>query len=429
MASASGGAMNNKSFRYRTKHRTLLVASILAGGASLSLAQDAAKLDKLEKENSDLKRRLELLEAVAQKEGIMPSGDGTKTLPVKALSDMTISGFVTASYFYDTKTPRDNVSDGYLWNQRHNSFSINKVKLTLASAPVERSGSDWDAGYRASLIFGENANAVNTGGELQGLEALREAYVEANAPIGTGLNIKAGQLISLLNYESGDGGAANANFSQGYQWYYTGNGPSAGIQLGYTFTDWMDLKVRVQNGMYAGAVDNNNGKTAMASLGLKPDSKTWVNLIGFGGDETSSKTVKGASILAGRSMTEKLGLGLELDYFNFNSAGPAADLWSAGTWITYDFTPKFGIAFRGEYLSDPDGGGLKGIKVGGRDNSAITSTDVDGDLSSLTLTFNIRPTPNIKIQPEVRYDHTSYAGGLDGKKDRIIVGAGVSYLF
>lgn len=405
------------------------MASILAGGASLSFAQDAAKLDKLEKENSDLKRRLELLEAVAQKEGIMPSGDGAKTLPVKAMSDMTLSGFVTASYFYDTKTPRDNVSDGYLWNQRHNSFSINKVKLTLASAPVERSGADWSAGYRASLIFGENANAVNTGGELQGLEALREAYVEANAPIGTGLNIKAGQLISLLNYESGDGGAANANFSQGYQWYYTGNGPSAGIQLGYTFTEWMDLKVRVQNGMYAGAVDNNNGKTAMASLGLKPDSKTWVNLIGFGGDETSSSTVKGASILAGRTMTEKLGVGLELDYFNFNGAGPSADLWSAGTWITYDFTPKFGIAFRGEYLADPDGGGLKGIKVGGRDHSAITSTDADGDLSSLTLTFNIRPTTNIKIQPEVRYDHTSYAGGLDGKKDRIIVGAGVSYLF
>ena len=71
-----------------------------------------------------------------------------------------------------------------------------------------------------------------------------------NAPLGTGLNIRAGQLISLLNYESGDGGAANANFSQGYQWFYTGNGPSAGLQLGYTFTDWMDLKVRVQNGMH-----------------------------------------------------------------------------------------------------------------------------------------------------------------------------------
>ena len=128
-------------------------------------------------------------------------------------------------------------------------------------------------------------------------------------------------------------------------------------------------------------------------------------------------------------MTDKLGTGLELDYFHFNPAGPSSELYSAGAWVTYDFTSKFGIALRGEFLSDPDGGGLKGIKVGGRDNSAITSTEADGNLSSLTLTFNFRPTPNIKIQPEVRYDHTSYDGGFDGKTDRIIVGAGVSYLF
>jgi hypothetical protein len=421
--------MNKKPFRNRPKHRTLLLGTLLASGASLAMGQEAGKLDQLEKENVDLRKRLEALEAMAQKEGIMPSGDASPAMPIKAMSEMMISGFVTASYFYDTRTPKDNVPDGYLWNQRHNSFSINKVKLTIASPAVERSGSDWDAGYRASLIFGENANAVNTGGELQGLEALREAYVEINAPLGTGLNIKAGQLISLLNYESGDGGAANANFSQGYQWYYTGNGPSAGVQLGYTFTDWMDLKVRVQNGMYAGAVDGNNGKTAMASLGLKPDSKTWINLIGFGGDESSSQTVKGGSILAGRQMTEKFGLGLELDYFHFNPPGPSAELMSAGAWVTYDFTPKFGIALRGEYLSDPDGGGLKGILVGGRAGSAITSTEADGNLASLTLTFNWRPTPNIKVQPEVRYDTTSYDGGFDGKTDRVIVGAGVSYLF
>ena len=59
------------------------------------------------------------------------------------------------------------------------------------------------------------------------------------------------------------------------------------------------------------------------------------------------------------------------------------------------------------------------------------STDSSGNLGSVTLTLNYKPVPNIKIQPEVRYDYTSYSGGLetDGKKDRIIVGCGVSYLF
>jgi hypothetical protein len=37
--------------------------------------------------------------------------------------------------------------------------------------------------------------------------------------------------------------------------------------------------------------------------------------------------------------------------------------------------------------------------------------------------------PNIKVQPEIRYDHTSYKDGYDGKESRVTIGAGVSYLF
>ena len=161
--------------------RTVCLGCVLIGSVSLGLTQDAAKFDKLEKENADLRKRLEALEAVAQSQGILPSGEAPKSMPVKALSDITISGFVTAGYFYDTSTPHDRVSNGYLWNTTENSFTINKVKLTLASAPVTRSGDKWDAAFRTSFMFGEDASIVNTGGETQGLEGLREIHGEALA--------------------------------------------------------------------------------------------------------------------------------------------------------------------------------------------------------------------------------------------------------
>lgn len=412
---------------------TRLGGAILLAGVGLMspslLADDPVRLDKLEQENQDLKNRLQALENMAQQAGILPSGTPAPKF-VSSMSEISISGFVQASYFYNTRDPQDGASDGYLWNTTHNSFSINKVKLTLASRPVERSGESWDAGFRVSMMWGEDAPVLNTGGERQGLEDLREAYVELNAPIGTGLNIKAGQLISLLNFESGDGGAANPNFSQGYQWFFTGNGPGAGVQLGYHLTDWLDLKVRVQNGMYAGAVDNNQSKTLLGSIGIKPDDQTWISLIGFGGDESDTLTVAGGSLLAGRKFGDKWNTGLEFDYFNFDpSMGSSSDLWSIGAWVWYDFTDKVGLALRGEYLDDPDGGGLKGIELPGRPGSSILSTDADGSLSSVTLTLNYKPVPNIRIQPELRYDYTSYTGGLDGHKDRFILGAGVSYLF
>src|SRR5512138_2255150 len=112
--------------RTKTLQRTLrlcLGGTAVAAGASLgsmpALAQDAARMEKLEKENQDLKQRLEALEHVAQKEGILPSG-GSPLKPVTATSGITLSGFVTASYFYDTSHPKDGQSDGYLWNTSHN---------------------------------------------------------------------------------------------------------------------------------------------------------------------------------------------------------------------------------------------------------------------------------------------------------------------
>lgn len=385
------------------------------------------RMERLEKENLELKRRLESLEHLMQKEGLSA---GQPSQAVKALSTIQLSGFATASYFYDTSDPADRKSNGYLWNTSEDSFSLNKVKVTLASAPVERTGEKWDAGFRVSMIWGEDAPLVNTGGENQGLEGLREAYVELNVPVGTGLNVKAGQLISLLNYESGDGGAVNPNFSQGYQWYYTGNGPSAGVQLGYTFTDWLEAKVRVQNGLYAGAIDNNSSKTFMGSLGIKPFKDLWLSLVGFGGEETDTFSVTGGSLLAGYQATQALGLGLELDYFSFDRTGAStAELWSIGAWVTYDFNPKIGLGLRAEYLDDQDGFGINGLALGGRAGSAIVSPDPNGEISSVALTLNYRPVPNVKIQPEVRYDHTTYKNGFDGQTDRFLVGAGVSYLF
>ncbi|HTI70877.1 MAG TPA: outer membrane beta-barrel protein [Candidatus Limnocylindria bacterium] len=402
----------------------LALAGSLALPTMLAHADDSAKIDKLEQENQDLKKRLEALEAVAKAEGILPDAKSSHVLT--KVAGTTISGFVSASYFYDLSNPPSGKSAGYLWGyNKANNFALNKFKLTIASPAVERSGDKWDVGYRASLIFGNDAPIVNSGSSTTGFDNLREAYVEANAPVGTGLNIKVGELISLLNYESGDGGAANDNFSQGYQWFYTGNGPAAGAQVGYVFTDWLDVKVRAQNGLYAGPVDNNSAKTIMGAIGLKPSEKSWISLVGFTGREepgfnSSIKLAQGGSFLGGWQATEKLHLGTELDYFVFSSGAKSSDVYSFGGWVSYSLTEKLLAAVRAEFLSDTDGAEVGGLNF---------ATAVAGDISSIAFTLNYMPVPNIKIQPEIRYDHISLANGFGNKTDRVIVGAGVSYLF
>ena len=110
-------------------------------------------MEKLEKENAALKARLDALDG----KGDVPS----KSYIVKAMSEVSISGFVQASYFYNTAHPKDGMSDAYLWNTKDNSFSLNKFKLTVASKPVATD--KWDAGFKASMMFGDDAPQLNTG--------------------------------------------------------------------------------------------------------------------------------------------------------------------------------------------------------------------------------------------------------------------------
>jgi hypothetical protein len=394
------------------------------------LAQDA-QFDKLEKENQELRNRLDTLESIAKKEGIISSATPPKI--VSALSDISISGFVTSSYFHDSsEPPGDHISPGYLWNRVNDSFSLNKFKLTIASPPVQNNGEKFDIGFRVSLIAGQDAPIVNTKASTIGFDYLREAYIDMNVPIGTGLDVKVGELISLLNYESGDGGAANSNFSQGYQWFFTGNPPAAGIQLGYKFNDWLGVTARVQNGMYQGPIDNNSSKTFIGQLEITPNSKFWVHLIGFGGREDAgfTQSLWGASLLAGYQATTQLSFGTELDYFNFHNPSTAvpagnSEVWSTGLWTVYDFTKQVGVGLRTEFLSD-----AKGVDASGGALGFQNPPGTGQDLTSVALTLNYKPLPNIKIQPEVRFDHTSWSGGfVDGKQNRVIFGAGISYLF
>jgi hypothetical protein len=426
---------------YRKNHKrtktSLTVAGtclglLVAGGAAAHADTSGDQISDLEKQNQALQDRLSALEDMAKKEGLMPSSQPHKF--VSAMSDMTISGFVQASYFYNLQHPASGLSDTYLWNTKDNSFSINKVKLSVAGAPVATD--KWDATYRVSLMFGDDAPALNSPG-LSGTGAntsfndVREAYVEMNVPIGTGLDIKAGELISLLNWESGDGGAANPNFSQGYQWWYTGNGPSAGIQATYNFTDKFAATVRVDNGLYQGPVDNNQGKAFSGSLNFKPTSKLWFNIVGWYDDQPGGATTSGAETIGGYQVTEKFGTGYELDFFHFGpptGSTASTDLWSVGGWAWYNFTSKVGVAFRADYVSQDHG--VLGPAV--RPGAGLTptgSTLDGGNLGSLTATLNLTPMPNIKIQPEIRYNYTSYDGGLNGDVAALIIGCGATYLF
>ena len=97
--------------------------------------------------------------------------------------------------------------------------------------------------------------------------------------------------------------------------------------------------------------------------------------------------------------------------------------------MTYDFTDKFGVALRGDYLKDEDGvrtpntGGLAAV------TTPATFFVAPRDLYSATLTLNIKPVANLQIRPEFRWDHSSATTAFNGTDNQYTVGCGVAYLY
>jgi hypothetical protein len=442
----------------RLKAVGALVATIVGSGLAVQAQSDSTSVStdptikKLEQENQQLQDRLDAMDDLLKKEGIMPSGKAAADPPVAAMTDITLTGFVTSSYFYDVNNANDLHPTGYLWNTSMNQFTLNKVKITLAS-PAPKTD-QWDAAYRVSLMMGQDAavdNSSNGGGGNVGYDTIREAYVELNIPIGTGLDFRAGELISLLNYESGDGGAVNANFSQGYQWWYTGNGPEEGIQLAYNFNDMVGVKARVVNGLYNGE-RGSGSKTVMGGIYVNPDKITSLTLLGFGGDQQAGIPnwyLSGASFIGSRQLIPDYNVtfATELDYFHFSGfdnggtpfAGGASngEFWSAGGWLTADLTKQVTVALRTEYLDDYTGFGTiynspnpANVEVGAPNQPiSIYTTGMGQRLFDATLTLDYSPVPQFKLQPEIRWNDTSVHNGFGARRNQIILGMGASYLF
>ncbi len=84
-----------------------VIGAMVAGGFTAHAQTDTNGINKLEQENQELRKRLDKLEGILEKEGLNPAAGAKADPPVGAFTDITISGFVTSSYFYDLASTKD----------------------------------------------------------------------------------------------------------------------------------------------------------------------------------------------------------------------------------------------------------------------------------------------------------------------------------
>jgi hypothetical protein len=226
---------------------------------------------------------------------------------------------------------------------------------------------------------------------------------------------------------------ANPNWSEGNQFLFVENFTGTGVQLSYKWTDILDTQFRVYNGWDV-VKDNNDALSYMARIGVTPDSLTSIGLVGYAGPEQANNSRDwryGVNLIASRKITPQLTLWVQGDYGreeNLIGGTDEADWWAGGVWVSYDFNEKVGVAFRGDYVKDSDGVRTSGV-VGFPPNTGE-------DLTSLTLTLNLKPVKNLQVRPELRWDHSSahgfgsrHSGAAGTRSSQVTAGVGIAYLF
>jgi hypothetical protein len=411
-------------------------AVLMARSVPVVKADDAAPdykamYDAQKKQTDDLEKRVAALEAGTGSVALAKSDITQKSLDF--LGQTEISGFMEASYMYNINRGTAPVL-GRTFDSHPNQFVVDDFKLALEK-PLNVNPTNWAVGYRADLIFGEDAAVIHSSGFNLGTDGdLEQAFIDVNVPIGNGLKVIFGKTVTLMGVEVIEQ-VSNPNFSEGNQFLFVENFTQTGLQLMYQWNDKIDTEFVVFNG-WDQLPDNNNALSYMGRIGYAMDSNTTFAVLGYGGPEQTGSTGnwrEGMELIATRKVTDKFTVNLQGDYGHednaFLSDGATqanADWYAMGAWLIYDFTDKVELAFRQDWLKDRAGsrtGATFGLPVG--DTPEIVSS---------TLTLNLKPMDNFQFRPEIRWDHldkvpTFAAGANTLPRDQFTIGAGVAYLF
>lgn len=376
-----------------------------------------------EANEAELREQVKRLEQrVVELEGKPIKSDGGSPAALEWLGKTAVSGFVSASFFHNFNDANPSANT---FVTKNDGFTIHKLKLALEK-PVDYDKDKWNAGFRADVVVGEDAKVIHAAGLGDSDQPfdLEQAYVNINIPIGNGLKVALGKMVTLMGVEVIEE-TVNPNWSVGNQFLFVENFTQLGGLLSYRWTDKIETMFAVFNG-WDKVTDNNSGLSFMGKVNLTLTDKTSLALLGYGGPEQDSNTSNwrtGAQVILTQKVGDKLTFYVQGDYGQEDNAslvGGKAEWYAAGVWAVYQFNDKVGLALRGDHLAD--------------DGSSRTGFDPTGNanLSSVTVTLNITPIPNLQIRPELRYDHCSEPAFSDGDKakhDQILLGLGVAYIF
>jgi hypothetical protein len=339
-------------------------------------------------------------------------------VPKSWFQQITINAYASTSYTWNFNDPLSRINTYRVFDQQHNSFSIDAAEVVLQKAVANKG----DFGFRIDVAMGSVARVASAAGLMRdpdsgkGLDIdLQQAFASYIIPVGHGLRLDFGKFVTPVGYELIDGyDGYNDNFSRSFLFGFAIPFTHTGLKLTYPFSDKFAASVSLVNG-WDNVVDNNAAKSFFVNFAITPISPLAIYLTYIGGPERSDSNSDFRNLIdlvVTAQVHPKLKLAFNGDYayevggrlgpdpaFIPTGTGDVAPLISLGSaqwaafalYIRAQINARFALIARGEIFLD-----LDSVRFGAPYKSQRL---IEG-----TLTAEVRLTDAIIVRPEFRID-------------------------
>lgn len=364
--------------------------------------------------------------AVAQE---TPKPDAPAVAPAPRWYEaVSVNGFVSTSWSYGFNRTASGTNRYRVFDFDDSSFKVDVAELVLQKG-VSNAG---DVGFRVDAAAGGSVPRVSAASGLFRDPAtgaaedfdLQQAFVSWVAPVGRGLRLDVGKMVTTAGYEVVEGyDGYDDNATRSFLFGYAQPTTHTGLRATYAFSGMVSANVLLVNG-WDNVKDGNSSKTVGAGVTLSPTPKLSLTANYLYGPERTDDDADARALLdlvAVLKPTDRLTIGLNLDRGTeegLAAGGGSATWWGVAGYLRFGVGPSFAATLRAEYFDDADG----------------VRTGTVQELKELTLTPELKLGGGFLARADLRVDFSDVpvfedSEGAFTEKEQPTILLNVAYVF
>ncbi len=358
----------------------------------------------------------------------LPTGEPNEawTIPQpRALKSLGIKtfGWLEQGATFNSLSPSDRWNGPVATNDRSNEYEMNQMWLGFERAIDTHDGGGFDVGGRVDLCYGSDWRYGDSVGLETAFENQDQLYglvlPQFYGTVGyNDLTVKIGHYAACMGYEVVPA-PANFFYSHSYALCYSEPILVTGLEADYRLSDHWN----VIGGFNRGWQVFDNGDSNLNFLGgvkwHNDATKTSVSyMLTTGPQDDSGNTNRFSyALVLQQHLTEKLLYVAQHDLGCAEGADPYtggyANWYGLNQYLIYQLNEKWAVGGRVEWFRDEDGGAVAGI--GNLNKGWMGKPGFQGTFTETTLGLNYRPTRNLLVRPEARWDCYSGSTNINGE--------------